>query len=146
MAQPTEVVRLALEQLARRHLLDEAPPPLSPSERISRRRVCEQLARAAATLPIMLTVATPAAAQSVSVSTPIDSSTNSLTPLPGPGQREHFGSSFGGRNAEVRAARPQPALSDAGTELRGRWLGAARNLLWGLDVRRRLPRGLVFVG
>ena len=62
----TEVVALALEQLARRHLLEEALVPSAPAERISRRDSLKKLALAAATLPLILTVTTRAAAQTMS--------------------------------------------------------------------------------
>jgi hypothetical protein len=66
IADAAAVVALALEQLGRRHLLEEAPPPLPPAARVSRREALKQLAAAAATLPIILTIATRAAAQTLS--------------------------------------------------------------------------------
>jgi hypothetical protein len=64
--QAAAVVALALEQLGRRHLLVEAPKQLPPGDRVSRREALKQLALAAAVLPLILTVATKAAAQSMS--------------------------------------------------------------------------------
>jgi hypothetical protein len=61
-----ELVSLALEQLGRRNLLEESPPPLSPAERISRRVALKKLAVAAAVLPLIMSVATKTAAQSLS--------------------------------------------------------------------------------
>jgi hypothetical protein len=60
-----DVVALALEQLGRRHLLNEAPRPPAV-DRISRREVLRNLALAAAALPLVMTIATKAAAQSIS--------------------------------------------------------------------------------
>jgi hypothetical protein len=50
------VARLALEQLSRRHLLEEPLPPLVGAARISRRRVLKKLALAAVVLPLVMTV------------------------------------------------------------------------------------------
>jgi len=66
VARPAEVVGLALEQLGRRNLLDEAPQRLPPTAHVSRREALKQLARASVALPIILTIATRAAAQSAS--------------------------------------------------------------------------------
>jgi hypothetical protein len=60
-----EVVGLALEQLGRRHLLEQAPEPLPPSRRVSRRDALRRLAFVVS-LPLVLTVATKAAAQTIS--------------------------------------------------------------------------------
>jgi hypothetical protein len=60
-----EVVGLALEQLGRRHLLDEAPEPLPGPRRVTRREALKKLALAAA-LPLVMTVATKTAAESLS--------------------------------------------------------------------------------
>src|SRR5947209_16684541 len=49
-----EVVTLALEQLAGRHLLDLAPAPLAAAERQSRRDALKKLAVTAAVLPLVL--------------------------------------------------------------------------------------------
>jgi hypothetical protein len=57
-------VALALEQLGRRHLLDEAPP--AATDRVGRREALRKLALAAAVLPLVTTVATRTAAQSMS--------------------------------------------------------------------------------
>jgi Coenzyme PQQ synthesis protein D (PqqD) len=64
--QAAEVVGLALEQLGRRHLLEEAPRPLPAADRLSRRDALKRLALAAAALPLVMSVATKAAAQSIS--------------------------------------------------------------------------------
>jgi hypothetical protein len=61
-----EVVGLALEQLGRRHLLEQAPAPLPPERRIGRRDALRALAYVVA-LPLVMTVATKAAAQTISV-------------------------------------------------------------------------------
>ena len=101
---PAEVVGLALEQLGRRHLLDEAPQPLPPAAHVSRREALKLLVRAAVALPIILTITTRAAAQAasdppaapapssptnVNVSVPVNVSlsagkTNTGTPAPAP--------------------------------------------------------------
>jgi hypothetical protein len=72
-----EVVGLALEQLGRRHLLDEAPQPLPAVDRVSRRDALKKLALAAAALPLVMSVATKAAAQSISDPGPPPSSSSS---------------------------------------------------------------------
>jgi Coenzyme PQQ synthesis protein D (PqqD) len=64
VAEAVEVVGLALEQLQRRHLLAEAPLPLA--DRLSRRDALKKLALTAAALPLVMTIATKAAAQSMS--------------------------------------------------------------------------------
>src|SRR5262249_41563684 len=64
-----EVVSLALEQLGRRHLLEQAPDPLPPERRIGRRDALRRLAYVVA-LPLVLTVATKAAAQTISQDPP----------------------------------------------------------------------------
>jgi Coenzyme PQQ synthesis protein D (PqqD) len=53
-----EVVQLALQQLGRRQLLMETPPPPSESARVSRRDALKKLAIAAVSLPIVMTVTT----------------------------------------------------------------------------------------
>jgi Coenzyme PQQ synthesis protein D (PqqD) len=58
------VVGLALEQLARRHLLEAAPEPAA--DRVSRREALKKLAVGAALLPLIMTVATKTAAQTLS--------------------------------------------------------------------------------
>jgi hypothetical protein len=55
------LVQLALEQLASRDLLQTAVERGSPAQRRSRREVLKQLAAAAVTLPVILTVAAPRA-------------------------------------------------------------------------------------
>lgn len=50
------VVRLALEQLSRRNLLEQPLAPLSDAARMSRRRVLKKLALAAVVLPLVMTV------------------------------------------------------------------------------------------
>ena len=50
------VVRLALEQLSRRNLLEQPLMPLADAARISRRRVLKKLALAAVVLPLVMTV------------------------------------------------------------------------------------------
>jgi hypothetical protein len=64
-----EVVTLALEQLANRHLLDEAPAPLQSAERLSRRDALKKLAVTAVVLPLVLTVTPRLAAQTLSPTT-----------------------------------------------------------------------------
>jgi hypothetical protein len=59
------VVALALEQLGRRHLLEEAPPPLARADRMDRRDALKKVALLAV-LPLVMTVATRTAAQSLS--------------------------------------------------------------------------------
>jgi Coenzyme PQQ synthesis protein D (PqqD) len=61
--EPEAVVGLALEQLGRRHLLVEAPHPLTPDARVSRREALKKLGFAAALLPLIMTVATKTSAQ-----------------------------------------------------------------------------------
>jgi hypothetical protein len=70
------VVTLALEQLARRHLLDETPPPLPPAERLSRRDALKKLAVTAAVLPLVLTVTPRVAAQTLSPTPGSETSTS----------------------------------------------------------------------
>lgn len=60
-----DVVRLALDQLARRHLLDE-PTPLPRNSSMTRRKALKKLALAAVALPLVMTIATKTAAQSMS--------------------------------------------------------------------------------
>ncbi len=76
-----EVVALALEQLTRRHLLEEAPAPPEPAERLSRRESLKKLALAAATLPLILTITTRAAAQTMSA---VNTSSSEDPPPPPP--------------------------------------------------------------
>jgi hypothetical protein len=64
--QENEIVELALEQLARRHLLEEAPRAQRSIDRASRREALRQLLRAAIALPLILTITTRAAAQTLS--------------------------------------------------------------------------------
>ncbi len=64
IASASAVVGLALEQLARRHLLETAPAPAA--DRISRRDALKKLAAGAALLPLIMTVATKTVAQSLS--------------------------------------------------------------------------------
>jgi hypothetical protein len=66
LPQAEEVVRLALEQLGRRHLLAEALPPLSEMARISRRDALKKLVVAGLVLPIVTTVVTRNTAQAFS--------------------------------------------------------------------------------
>ena len=77
-----ELVGLALEQLGRRNLLDEPPPPLSPAERFSRRGVLKKLAVAASVLPLIMSVATKTAAQSMSGGDDSSSSDQGTTSSP----------------------------------------------------------------
>jgi hypothetical protein len=65
-AAPAALVGLALEQLERRHLLNSAPPPPTPADRVDRRNALKKLALAAVTLPLIMTIATKTAAQSAS--------------------------------------------------------------------------------
>lgn len=56
-------VRLALEQLSRRHLLQEAVAPAAEEERLSRRAALRKLAKAAAVaLPLVMTLKSPSIA------------------------------------------------------------------------------------
>jgi coenzyme PQQ synthesis protein D (PqqD) len=64
IASASAVVGLALEQLARRHLLEAAPE--AATDRVSRREALKKLAVGAALLPLIMTVATKTAAQSLS--------------------------------------------------------------------------------
>jgi hypothetical protein len=75
------VVDLALEQLGRRHLLDEAPRPLAPAARVGRREALKQLAAATVALPLVLTIVTRAAAQSASGNAEEDPSTTPAVQL-----------------------------------------------------------------
>jgi hypothetical protein len=61
-----EVVGLALEQLGRRGLLVAAPALMARADRLSRREALKQLAISAAVLPLIMTIATKAAAQALS--------------------------------------------------------------------------------
>jgi hypothetical protein len=76
--EPDEVVGLALEQLGRRRLLEEMPQPLPAADRIGRREVLKKLAIAAITLPLVMTVTTRTAAQTIS--DPSTSSASSVQP------------------------------------------------------------------
>jgi hypothetical protein len=74
-----ELVRLAIEQLGRRNLLEEPPPSLPPSDRISRRIALKKLALAGCVLPLIMSIATKTAAQSMSgaaSSTPSSTTSN----------------------------------------------------------------------
>ena len=61
-----ELVRLAVEQLGRRNLLEESPPSLPSSDRVSRRIALKKLALAGFVLPLILSIVTKTAAQSMS--------------------------------------------------------------------------------
>ena len=61
------VVRLALEQLDRRHLLEQPLNALSEVARRSRRDVLKKLGAAAAALPVIMTIGAPRAKASISV-------------------------------------------------------------------------------
>jgi hypothetical protein len=76
------VVTLALEQLAHRRLLDEAPPPLPPAERLSRRDALKKLALTAAVLPLVLTVTPRVAAQTLSPDPATTSTSDPPPPTP----------------------------------------------------------------
>jgi hypothetical protein len=76
VADAAAVVGLALEQLGRRHLLEEAPPQLPPAAHVCRREALKQFARAAIALPLVLTIATRAAADSVSDQAASDSASD----------------------------------------------------------------------
>jgi hypothetical protein len=54
--QPEMVIRLALEQLSRRHLLEQPIAPPSAAARLSRRDALKKLAVAAAVLPTVMTL------------------------------------------------------------------------------------------
>jgi hypothetical protein len=60
------VARLALEQLSRRHLLEEAQAPVPAAERQSRRAALKTLAVASAALPLVISLTAPQARASVS--------------------------------------------------------------------------------
>lgn len=60
------VVRLALEQLSRRNLLEQPIAPLAGAARISRRRVLKKLALAAVILPLVITISGQAPAVNAS--------------------------------------------------------------------------------
>lgn len=60
------VVQLALEQLSRRHLLEQPVEPLSNEARISRREILKRLAITAVALPLAMTIAAPKAYAGVS--------------------------------------------------------------------------------
>jgi len=55
------LVRLALEQLSRRHLLEAPLPSLEESTRIGRRDALKKLGLALAALPLVMTITSPAA-------------------------------------------------------------------------------------
>jgi hypothetical protein len=78
--QASALVALALEQLARRHLLEDPQPPSRGEARASRREALRQLALAAA-LPVILTIATRTAAQSLSDGSSDGSSGSSSPPV-----------------------------------------------------------------
>jgi hypothetical protein len=61
------MVRLALEQLSRRHLLEEPVLPLTGPARLSRRDLLKQLAAAAVALPLVMTLTAPKARAQVSM-------------------------------------------------------------------------------
>jgi hypothetical protein len=62
----TEIVGLALEQLSRRGLLDDTTGVLPTEQRILRREALKRLAIAAVTLPLVMTITTRTAAQTIS--------------------------------------------------------------------------------
>ncbi len=66
IAESAPVVQLALEQLSRRHLLEQPVEPLSDEERLSRREVLRRLAVAAVALPVAMTILAPKAQAQVS--------------------------------------------------------------------------------
>jgi hypothetical protein len=55
------VVQLALEQLGRRHLLEQPIEPLAGQARLSRRDVLKKLAVAAVAMPLVMTITAPSA-------------------------------------------------------------------------------------
>src|SRR5579871_6759089 len=73
-APATALVRLALEQLGRRHLLESVPEPATDRE--GRRDALKKLVIGAALLPLVMTVATKTAAQSLSDSGSSDPSSD----------------------------------------------------------------------
>ncbi len=60
------IIRLALEQLGRRHLLEEPVAPLSPQARTTRRDALKKIAVAAAALPVVMTLTARTARASAS--------------------------------------------------------------------------------
>lgn len=65
------VVWLALEQLARDHLLEERPPRVADSRRVTRRELIRRLGlAAAASLPLVTSVVAPTPAQAASCKQP----------------------------------------------------------------------------
>ncbi len=66
IAQGEAVVQLALEQLSRRHLLEEQVEPLTEEARLSRRAVLRRLALTAVALPLAMTIAAPKAHAQIS--------------------------------------------------------------------------------
>jgi Coenzyme PQQ synthesis protein D (PqqD) len=110
---PAALVGLALEQLERRHLLDCAPPLPTPGARVDRRKALKKLALAAATLPIIMTIATKTAAQSMSGGT-----TDPPPPPPPPSSTStslNLGATFllaggsGGAGGQSKSPPPPPS-------------------------------------
>ncbi len=126
IASASAVVGLALEQLARRHLLEAAPEPAP--DRVGRREALKKLTVGAAILPLILTIATKTAAQSMSEGTdetsvpkiqvnltlPVNTGGGSKSPKPGPsGPCRSRGQSC------VAAASGQPGTCCAGLTCTG---------------------------
>jgi hypothetical protein len=92
------VVRLALEQLSRRGLLEAPVLPLTDAARASRRAALKKLALAAAALPLVMTISNAARAQSSLPPTVITLAPGG-PPIPG---------RFGSNNIVFRLAAGQP--------------------------------------
>lgn len=72
------LVRLALEQLSRRHLLEQPVASASEATRRSRRDLLKKLVAAAVVLPAVMTIAAPKASAAASVSCRSDADCSSL--------------------------------------------------------------------
>jgi hypothetical protein len=61
VSEPEAALSLALEQLSRRHLLQETTVPVSGSQRLSRREALKKVAATAVALPLVMTITAPLA-------------------------------------------------------------------------------------